>query len=1038
MQQHERAMETETIQKNGVSPKKLNRKGRGNFLIGVMLLLAFCGFTSQVMGQTYSGGSGTENDPYLIFSKADMETLAAAVNGGNNYSQGKYFLLTQNLNGITTSIGSNSTTESFQGIFDGGGYTISINSGGGIFLCIFSATVKNLNVSGAINIAVVYNSSSYAVGGICHSASNSTISNCHSNVSIYAESIFNGADSYTGGICGDAAVVTIENCYNSASISGSYAGGICGKANASTISNCYNTAIIQTTSYQCGGGICGQITSSTIESCYNLGNLTTSYCYLGLGGICGNSDVFSILKNSVAINPVIVSTEAYGSGTWMGKIIGSGNGTMNNCYALSTMQVYVANSGQMTLKQGGLDIDIASFQSQEWITDNLQWDFVNTWYMPSTSDYPLLKKAPNIRASKSSIIYGETTTILSNNTNAAITYSLSDNTVASIQGNTITPLKAGTVTITASQAGTTEYQSESKEILLIVNKKEVTVTANNSSMFYGDTPPAFTCQYNGFVNGDTETVLTTYPTMNCNATSTSNVGDYSIIPSGAVAQNYTFTYQNGTLTINKRQIQITPNNATRTYGSANPTFTFTYTGFANNETDAVISISPTATTTASITSNAGNYPITCSGGNADNYSFTYGTGTLTVTKASLTAVADNKSRPYGANNPELTITYYGFRNSDNQSALIQAPYAICQATQTSSLGDYPIVLSGGDAENYDFTLMNGTLTIIKATVTVTALSASSVYGDNPPAFNCQYSGFKNDDTETVLTTLPVMSCSANSTSNVGNYPIVPSGATAQNYSFTYQSGTLTIGKRQIQAIPDNAQREYGNDNPSFSISFSGFVNSDDQSSIAQYPTATTVANLTSNAGDYSITGSGGNADNYSFSYGTGTLTITKAPLTIAAYNSTRTQGQPNPIFTFTYSGFKNNENYSVLDELPVATCAADEKSIAGYYEIVLSGGYDKNYNYTLVNGTLEVTAPASIENISSNDMAVYPNPVKSELFIKSELPIKKVEICSLTGVLLLSESNFNEKISVSSLLKGIYLVKIYTDKGLFISKTAKE
>jgi len=79
-----------------------------------------------------------------------------------------------------------------------------------------------------------------------------------------------------------------------------------------------------------------------------------------------------------------------------------------------------------------------------------------------------------------------------------------------------------------------------------------------------------------------------------------------------------------------------------------------------------------------------------------------------------------------------------------------------------------------------------------------------------------------------------------------------------------------------------------------------------------------------------------------------------------------------------------------------------------------------------------------IENISSNQITVYPNPAKDELYIKSELQIKKVEIYSSTGSLLLSDNNFNRKITVSSLPKGIYLVKIYTDNGVVVSKIVKE
>ena len=71
-------------------------------------------------------------------------------------------------------------------------------------------------------------------------------------------------------------------------------------------------------------------------------------------------------------------------------------------------------------------------------------------------------------------------------------------------------------------------------------------------------------------------------------------------------------------------------------------------------------------------------------------------------------------------------------------------------------------------------------------------------------------------------------------------------------------------------------------------------------------------------------------------------------------------------------------------------------------------------------------------------LQIFPNPAKEEIFIKTELPIKKVEIYSLTGSLLLLENNFNEKISVSALPQGVYFLKVHTDKGIVISKIVKE
>ena len=87
--------------------------------------------------------------------------------------------------------------------------------------------------------------------------------------------------------------------------------------------------------------------------------------------------------------------------------------------------------------------------------------------------------------------------------------------------------------------------------------------------------------------------------------------------------------------------------------------------------------------------------------------------------------------------------------------------------------------------------------------------------------------------------------------------------------------------------------------------------------------------------------------------------------------------------------------------------------------------------------TITVTQPLSNISPIKSAIKVYPNPVNNEIFIKSELQINKVEICSLTGNLLILENNFNKQISVSTLSKGIYLLNVYTDEGVVVSKIAK-
>ena len=59
-------------------------------------------------------------------------------------------------------------------------------------------------------------------------------------------------------------------------------------------------------------------------------------------------------------------------------------------------------------------------------------------------------------------------------------------------------------------------------------------------------------------------------------------------------------------------------------------------------------------------------------------------------------------------------------------------------------------------------------------------------------FEAEYAGFKNDETNEVLSVQPTFTCEANSESEEGEYPIVVSGAEAQNYEITYVNGKLTI------------------------------------------------------------------------------------------------------------------------------------------------------------------------------------------------------------------------------------------------------
>lgn len=89
-----------------------------------------------------------------------------------------------------------------------------------------------------------------------------------------------------------------------------------------------------------------------------------------------------------------------------------------------------------------------------------------------------------------------------------------------------------------------------------VTPAPLTVIANDVSRKYGMENPDLTCSFFGFKNGETKEVLTRMPSIETTATRESNVGTYPIIPFGAEAQNYTFTYERGKLNVTKADQEI--------------------------------------------------------------------------------------------------------------------------------------------------------------------------------------------------------------------------------------------------------------------------------------------------------------------------------------------------------------------------------------------------------------------------------------------------------------------------------------------------
>ena len=114
---------------------------------------------------------------------------------------------------------------------------------------------------------------------------------------------------------------------------------------------------------------------------------------------------------------------------------------------------------------------------------------------------------------------------------------------------TIHIVGAGTCTINVSQASDGTYPAASVDRTLIVNKKALNIKVADTSKLQGEANPQFTFVYSGFVLGENASVLDVLPSATTTATVFSIPGTYSVLPFGAQAKNYSFSYSNGSLKI---------------------------------------------------------------------------------------------------------------------------------------------------------------------------------------------------------------------------------------------------------------------------------------------------------------------------------------------------------------------------------------------------------------------------------------------------------------------------------------------------------
>jgi len=400
-----------------------------------LFFVAMCIMLSATVAQsvwdgthtTWTNGTGTENNPYLIENAAHLAHLAYYVNNGQT-TLGKYWKLTTDidLNSLQwTPIGN--TSYPFGGHFDGTGKTIAdmhINSttlSAGLFGEVNGSSVKNIGIIGNSSIAIAayaggiigYATGSltiencYNIGGVSSSSNaggiigyinsgNVIITDCYNYGNIFAE--YNNASGIVGCVINDVNL-TINNCYNIGNISSYYSDGIIGCTTDDIINNCYNTGSVSSSFpiFSFSSGIIGRVfgSNTTINNCYNIGDILS---LSSSGGITGYVDDGNITINNCYNIGSISSGSNGGSG-----IHGGGSGSINNSYYLV---------GSAPNPGGGTSQTATFMKTQEFINLLNTGPDPNSAYkldvLPINDGYPILKwQKDNTIATLSSLTVSE-------------------------------------------------------------------------------------------------------------------------------------------------------------------------------------------------------------------------------------------------------------------------------------------------------------------------------------------------------------------------------------------------------------------------------------------------------------------------------------------------------------------------------------------------------------------------------------------------------------------------------------------------------
>ncbi len=478
--------------------------------------------------------------------------------------------------------------------------------------------------------------------------------------------------------------------------------------------------------------------------------------------------------------------------------------------------------------------------------------------------------------------------------------------------------------------GNTNYNATSGTEKIEISARPVEVTADAQSKTYGDIDPALTYKVtNGSLVGEDAF------TGALKRAAGENVGTYAISQNTLTAgTNYSLSFKGADLSITARNVQVTADAQSKTYGEADPNLTYKITSGSLVGSDAF-----TGSLSRTSGENVGTYAIGQNNLSAgSNYNIEYIGADLTISKRAITISADPLAKTYGENDPALTYQI-------TSGSLVGEDALTGELNRASgeNVGSYAInknTLSAGN--NYHLTYIGANLTISKADPKINVEGYSGVYDGAAHGATGTAKGVKGED-------LSGLHLGASFTD-------VPGGTA--NWTFTDATGNYNNKSGSLQIAISKADQVITWANPA-NIIYGTALSNDQLNATAlggAVLTYTPAAGTVLGAGNRTLSVSAAATNNYNAASKEVMLVVEKATATISLSN-----------LNHVYDGtVKNAIATTIPSGLSGVSISNNGKTDAGTYEVEATLNND-NYKAEPVKGNLfidKASTSISVANVS--------------------------------------------------------------------------